>query len=449
MKLGRSDFFDGLSTFKISKDDLSILPSTKGYQSKIFELIKSAKKRIYITALYLQDDAAGAAVLTALYEAKQKNPKLDIKVFVDFLRAQRGLVGHTKSIGNVRLYREIHSKYEHPIEIFGVTVKRREFLGVLHLKGLIFDDVLLYTGASINDVYLHYGDRFRADRYHVIESADLADCFVKYLNTNLVNNGTATSLTDADLPSIKSLRANIRRQKILLRGSGYQFHRNNRTEKNDTISLTPIIGFGRRKNQLNKTILQLIKETEKEVVIFTPYFNFPTKAYKAVLRLLRKSKKVTVIVGDKRANDFFIPEDKKFEKIGILPYVYESNLKRFLKSNQQHIDAGHLNVHLWKDQSNSFHLKGINSDQSKYLITGHNINPRAWRLDLENGILIQDPEQELLTKFDTELELVMANCTKINHFDEIDNPAEYPAEARKFLKNMKRTRIDRLLNQFL
>ena len=449
MKIGSNSFFDRLSTFRISKDDLSILPSTKDYQSKIFELIESAKERIYITALYLQDDAAGTAVLTALYEAKKKNPQLDIKVFVDFLRAQRGLVGHKKSMGNIRLYRELNEAYELPIEIYGVPVKSREFLGVLHLKGYVFDDTVLYSGASINDIYLHYSDRYRADRYHVIESADLAGSFVKYLNKNLVGSEAVQSLTEDNVATVKSLRSSIRQQKISLRSSGYQFQETRRTLGNGDISLTPIIGFGNRKNQLNKTILQLINQTEKKIIIFTPYFNFPSKVYKAVLGLLRKGIKVTVIVGDKKANDFFIPEGEDFEKIGVLPYVYETNLKWFLKANQKHIDVGELEVHLWKEQGNSFHLKGINSDQSNYLITGHNINPRAWRLDLENGILIKDPKQLLVKKFDDELDRVMANCTKIKRYDELDNPAEYPAKVIRLLRNMKRTRLDKILNQLL
>ncbi|MFT5226418.1 MAG: CDP-diacylglycerol--serine O-phosphatidyltransferase [Polaribacter sp.] len=448
MNLGRGNYFDQLSTFRISKDDFSILPSTKDYQSKIFELIESAKSRIYIAALYLQDDAAGTAVLTALYEAKEKNPQLDIKVFVDFLRAQRGLIGHKTSTGNIGLYRELNGQYQHPIEIYGVPVKSREFLGVLHLKGLVFDDTVLYSGASINDIYLHYADRYRADRYQVINSADLADSFVRYLNKNLTNSDAVQLLTNDQIVPVKSFRPALRRQKISLRGSEYQFIVSRPSEKTD-ISLTPLIGFGSRKNQLNKTILQLIKQTKTEIIIFTPYFNFPSKVHKAALQLLRKKIKVTVIVGDKKANDFYIPEGEDFEKIGILPYVYESNLKSFLKSNQKHIDTGCLEVHLWRDQSNSFHLKGINSDQTNYLITGHNINPRAWRLDLENGILVQDPSQQLINKFDAELSLVMAHCTKVNHFDEIDNTSDYPAEVKRLLKNMKRTRFDKILNQLL
>ena len=112
----RKSFFDSLETINISQDDLSIIETTQGYREKLFELISSAKNRIYITALYLQDDEAGQSVLNALYEAKQKNPKLDVKVFVDFLRAQRGLMGQAKSIGNVGLYRELNKKYEHKMK---------------------------------------------------------------------------------------------------------------------------------------------------------------------------------------------------------------------------------------------------------------------------------------------------------------------------------------------
>jgi hypothetical protein len=37
----------------------------------------------------------------------------------------------------------------------------------------------------------------------------------------------------------------------------------------------------------------------------------------------------------------------------------------------------------------------------------------------------------------------------VNHFDEIDSLSEYPVEVKKLLKNMKRTRFDKILNQLL
>jgi hypothetical protein len=37
----------------------------------------------------------------------------------------------------------------------------------------------------------------------------------------------------------------------------------------------------------------------------------------------------------------------------------------------------------------------------------------------------------------------------VYHFDEIDNLSDYPVEVKRLLKNMKRTRFDKILNQLL
>jgi CDP-diacylglycerol--serine O-phosphatidyltransferase len=419
------------------------------YRTKLLDLIRTAKRRIYITALYLQDDEAGLEILSAIYQAKQNNPELDVKIFVDFLRAQRGLMGHKKSIGNIRLYRELNEKYQHKIDIFGVPVKSKEFLGVLHLKGFVFDSVLLYSGSSINNIYLQQQERYRYDRYHLINNQTLADSFVKFLNQNFVNSDAVKSLTSDIIPSAKQLKKAIRRLKLSLRSAQYLFSNSQKPSQLEDISLTPLLGFGGRKNKLNNTIYELLKQTEKEVIIFTPYFNFPSKVNKAVKRLLKQGKKVIIVVGDKTANDFYIPEDQPFNKVGILPYIYETSLRRFVKSHQHFIDSDLLDVCLWLDNGNSFHLKGISSDKSNYLITGHNINPRAWSLDIENGVLIQDPQQKLKQKFDAEQAQIMKHCNRINHFEELDTPEAYREEARKLLKSVKRAKLDSILNRLL
>lgn len=449
----KAAFIDSLPFINVTANDINIIDNTQVYRAKLFELIKTAKTRIVITTLYLQDDEAGLEVLTALYEAKQANPKLEIKIFVDFLRSQRGLMGFPTSVGNVRLYRELNEKYEHKIQIYGVPVKSKEFLGVLHLKGFIFDDTLLYSGSSINNIYLQQTERYRYDRYHLINSPQLTDSFVYFLLNNFVNSDAVKSLTQSVIPKAKQIKSAIRRLKLSLRKSSYFFKQNENIKNDDShtpnIKLTPLLGFGGRNNQLNKTIHQLIKQTKKELVIFTPYFNFPGKVHKAVRKSLKQGKKVTVIVGDKTANDFYIPEDQAFNKIGILPYIYETSLRRFVKSNQKYIDDGLLNVCLWLHEGNSFHLKGISSDETNYLITGHNINPRAWSLDIENGVLIQDQQQQLKEKFDQELKTIMKNCTRIKHFEEIETACDYRPEASKLLKSVKRAKLDSILNRLL
>ena len=44
---------------------------------------------------------------------------------------------------------------------FGVPINTREVFGVLHIKGFVFDDTVLYSGASINNVYLQQQDKYR------------------------------------------------------------------------------------------------------------------------------------------------------------------------------------------------------------------------------------------------------------------------------------------------
>lgn len=457
----KRDFLKSLPSVKIRKEDLTIIENTNEYKNKILELIKTAKTRIYFTTLYIQDDEAGREVLTAIYQAKQSNPNLDVKLFVDFLRAQRGLMGSAKSEGNVRLYRELNNQYEHAVEIYGVPVKSKEFLGVLHLKGFVFDNRLLYSGSSINNIYLQQYDRYRYDRYHLIECKSLSDSFVNFLTNYFVNNDAVKLLTTDSVADIKSLKNVIRRLKFTLRkasylleggfvASGLSHDEKNTVDSNDgEILVSPLLGFGFRQNNLNKTIVELLKQTEKQVTIFTPYFNFPPKVYKSVRKLLKQGRNVTIIVGDKTANDFYIPEDEPFNKAGILPYIYETSLRRFVKANQQFIDAGLLDICLWLDAGNSFHLKGISSDQRYYLITGHNINPRAWRLDIENGVLIRDKQQQLKHQFDSEFSTIMKHCTRINHFDDIDTPDNYRIEAKKLLKSVKRAKLDSILNRLL
>ena len=56
-------------------------------------------------------------------------------------------------------------------------------------------------------------------------------------------------------------------------------------------------------------------------MICTPYFNFPRTLRSKLARLLEQRKRVEIIVGDKVANDFYIPPDQPFKMAGALPYL--------------------------------------------------------------------------------------------------------------------------------
>lgn len=437
----------------VSSDDIDVFSTPKQYQQQLLALIANARQRIYISALYLQDDDAGREILHALYKAKSIVAELDIKIFVDYHRGQRGLIGEKGSLGNRALYLELAEQYEQKIAIYGIAVKPKELFGVLHLKGMVFDDVLFYTGASINDIYMQQGERYRLDRYYQINSAPLANSFCQYLTNIFVKSTLAPLLNEINLPNQAQQRRNIIALKSLLKKSVYQIeftdHNKESGVVSNPISIMPLIGYGRRKNKLNKVIRQTIKNTEQKLLILTPYFNLPPVLARDVIKALKRGVKITIIVGDKTANDFFIADENEFTAIGIVPYVYEVLLKRFVKRYQHFIDNGLLNINVWKNEQNSFHLKGIISDERFHLLTGSNLNPRAWTLDLENGLLLDDPSQGLMPKVSAELTNIMEYANPINHYSELEGVSDYPNKPKRLLKKIRLTQIDRVLKRFL
>lgn len=428
-------------------DQLETLLDAMTFRERLLHEIARAQHRIYLVALYLQDDDAGRTILDALYNAKQKNPSLDVKVLVDWHRAQRGLIGADKSDGNAALYRKYAEKYPHKIDVLGVPVRNREVFGVLHLKGFVFDDTVVYSGASLNDVYLAQHDRYRYDRYHVINSKTLADCMADFIENTLVASDAVTCLAQPNRPDVKVLKPAIRDLRARLQNASYQFLPEPINE--DQIGLTPMVGLGKKKNLLNIQICRLIASAEEELIICTPYFNPPRSVTREIRRALRRGVYVTIIVGDKTANDFYIPPSEPFKTISGLPYLYEMNLRNFARRNEAAIAKRQLKIHLWKHDDNSFHLKGIWVDRSYMLLTGNNLNPRAWKLDLENAILLHDKQKLLETEAQREIEKILEHTQLIGSYKQIDNLDAYPTQVKKLLKRIKRIKADHLLNQIL
>lgn len=439
--------FEHLPTIAQDPNKFEVILSARDFRIRLLDAIKTAKSRIYLIALYLEDDEAGREILTALYEAKQQNPGLDINVCVDWHRAQRGLIGADSSDGNAAMYKSFSEKYEHKVPVYGVPVRGREVFGVLHLKGFIIDNTVIYSGASLNNIYLNYQERYRFDRYHTFDNKDLANSMVEFVQSEMIANSAVNDLTDRDKPSTKEIKADIRQLRASLANSEYQFA-HQPTGENE-IAVTPLVGVGKRRNKLNQTINHLIAEAKEEVFICTPYFNFPKSIAKEVKKALKRGVKVTIVVGDKTANDFFISPEEDFKTIGGLPYLYEVNLRSFAKANEAHIASRNLSIHLWKHEENSFHLKGLWIDKRYMLLTGNNLNPRAWKLDLENGILIQDHHQHLVAKFSSEVDNILQHTQLICTYRQLDKVERYPDTVQKLIKKVTRVKADRVLKQIL
>lgn len=437
---------DDLAKIPQDASQYRILFDPNAYRIALLDSIYKAQHRIYIIALYLEQDEAGQEILNALYQAKKQKPNLDIKIFVDWHRAQRGRFGEDKNQTNARYYNQM--KQQHPdidIPVYGVPINRREVLGVLHLKGLIIDDTVIYSGASINNVYLHKFNKYRYDRYHFITNKTLADCMIKYVNDNFLPFEGLQRLDVEYHKTRKQIKAEIKTLRQHLSEANYQYES---YASNNELSVSPIAGLGRN-NSLNKIIHHLINTTQHNVIFCTPYFNLPNILVRDIIRLLRKGRQVEIIIGDKEANDFYIPPDKPFNISGGLPYLYEINLRNFIERLQPYIDKQQLIIRLWKDEDQTYHLKGVWVDNQWMLITGNNLNPRAWRLDLENGILVHDPKQELQKQIKQELDTIRQKTTLVTHFQQIQASQFYPKQVHKLIKRLSRIRVDRIIKRLL
>ncbi|AWS50861.1 MULTISPECIES: CDP-diacylglycerol--serine O-phosphatidyltransferase [Providencia] len=433
---------------KLSQEiaDVKTLYKTEDFRDELLKQISQAQNTIYITALYLEKDDAGKDVLHALYAAKQANTSLDIKILVDWHRAQRGRIGAAANATNADWYYDVAKHYpEIEIPIYGIPVNTREALGVLHLKGFLFDDTLLYSGASINDVYLQRHNKYRYDRYHLIKNSQLTASMKKFIDDALLQSDAIHLLNTPNRPKTAEFKHLIKQFRLGLRGASYQFSGN---ASNDELSVTPFVGLG-KKNDLNRVITHLMGATNNKLTICTPYFNLPAVLVRVISRLLRDGKQVEIIIGDKTANDFYIPPEEPFKIIGALPYLYEINLRRFVSRLQRFIDSQQLTVRLWKDADNTYHLKGMWVDNHWQLITGNNLNPRAWGLDLENAVLIHDPKQQLQEQRNHELECIRTHTKVVSHFRELDSIQTYPVKVKKLIRRLRRIRVDRLISRIL
>ena len=88
-------------------------------------------------------------------------------------------------------------------------------------------------------------------------------------------------------------------------------------------------------------------------------------------------------------------------------------------------------------------------DDDVAVLTGNNLNPRAWTLDLENGLVLRDPARLLHAKHQAEWTALKRHATRLPDYQALESPRRYPAEVRKLLRRLNRTRLDRLVNRLL
>ncbi|MOA48064.1 CDP-diacylglycerol--serine O-phosphatidyltransferase [compost metagenome] len=106
-------------------------------------------------------------------------------------------------------------------------------------------------------------------------------------------------------------------------------------------------------------------------------------------------------------------------------------------------------MRIWNDPGHTFHAKGVWIDQRYSLLTGNNLNPRGFNLDLENGLLIDDPLGQWLAPREAELQGIRQHAPKIGSAAELGVKAGHPKEVRKFLRRLRYSRLEPLIKRVL
>ncbi|URJ28230.1 CDP-diacylglycerol--serine O-phosphatidyltransferase [Candidatus Blochmannia vicinus (nom. nud.)] len=441
-------FLVGLPKIVQRLDYFRILYSPKEFSNELLYAISRACNHICLVTLYLEGDQGGKKIIDALFRVKKIRPKIKIIILVDWHRARRGRIGSSKEYTNIDWYTDLVNKYPNTeIAIYGIPININEALGVFHLKGFIIDDQILYSGASLSDEYLHINTKYRYDRYHIIRNRQLSNIMLDYIDKELLSSRVSNKLgCESSLSKLNKYRKNdVRLLRRNLRRVCYCYQGNATFNE---LAIAPLVGLGKN-SELNQAIYHLICSSKNKIILCTPYFNMPNVLINALIYLLHKGRNIEIIVGDKIANDFYIPSNKPFTLISVLPYLYELNLRYFLKKFQNYVDNKQLTVRMWKEGNNGYHVKGIWVDDEWQLLTGNNLNPRSLRFDLENALLIHDPCRMLLNQNNKELNTIRTHTSPIIHYTSLQHVSNYPVKVGQFLHKIRKFRFDRLINRIL
>lgn len=433
---------------QVNPQQLDILLTPENFRTQLLQALSSATTRIYASVLYWENDFMGNAVLDALISAIQQKPDLEINIFVDYHRARRGRYGEASTQTNLDWYQEIITKWP-SIHIFSIPINSREVFGVLHVKGIVVDDTVFYTGASINNVYLAHENNYRLDRYYTIQNSVIADSFADFMQQYFIANGNYQISNYSNVLTKKEIK-NYRNR--LKRRASYNLRKSTKDDpsqhKLNTVAIHPIFGVGAR-NRLNALIHELLLQAQEKIVLSTPYFNFPKRLRRDLRRALDKGIQVEIIVGAKEANDFFIHDINQFSTSGIIPYVYEMNLKRFLKQFAYYLKNDLLTVHTWRAGQNTFHAKGMWFDNNHMILSGNNLNPRSYRLDAENALIFHYADANFQQNITAELAFLKKNTKRLHSYQEIDNFVDYPKKVQKTIRKLSRIQLIRIAKYIL
>jgi CDP-diacylglycerol--glycerol-3-phosphate 3-phosphatidyltransferase len=177
-----SEFDKVAPRFEIEPTQIEILDSPSAFYETLKKKIKSARRRVYLSTLYIGKNEH--ELIATLHEALEDNPDLEVSILTDALRGTR----ESPSASCASLLTPLITKHGDRVKIAMfhtpnlkgwkkkyIPRRLNEGWGLQHMKLYGFDDEIMLSGANLSDDYFTN----RLDRYHVFSSKELADYYSK------------------------------------------------------------------------------------------------------------------------------------------------------------------------------------------------------------------------------------------------------------------------------
>ncbi|KAM3717735.1 CDP-diacylglycerol--glycerol-3-phosphate 3-phosphatidyltransferase [Dirofilaria immitis] len=401
---------------------IKIIETPKEFYEKLLCLIREAKERIVISALYLGNGSYEEALVDELEKALDRNPNLKISILFDCLRCTRGgaesgsilLLKRLAHRASVYLF---HTPSLRGLKKMVLPEKVNEVIGLQHMKLLVFDSHIIFTGANLSSIYFTN----RLDRYILIENclqlANFVDSLVEAIGScSFILNmqGTISLAKRCDIHPFKgSLEAykSMLHSRVAITLNAFSKESDSKGNSATGTRIYPLLQMGiisiNQEFEFLKNLLSL-QNHELSLTLSSGYFNF-TDSYTDLVAN-QNCFEMDIVYGSPQANGFY----QASGLFGFIPlmYVYISHL--FYKIIGRNIHLFEYNKPGW-----SYHVKGlwINSKQLPYIATmigSSNFGHRSVHRDLEAQFFIITCNEKLKLSLQEERSRILNYATKVD-----------------------------------
>lgn len=361
------NLFEGKNMFNIT--NLRRIGSANGFYREIVNNLRTATN-VYIITLYLGSMKKSKVIFNEIRNRKRN--KKSTKIIVDYNRCNQ----NKDVLKLLKTYQIEDVVYFANKKRYGCLPNLlKELLFVLHDKVYIFDDLIILSGANLDENYF----TSRLDRYFCIHDIALTNFILK----NVFCHFYVSSFTDHGNNDMQGMNSTLNLSLVA---------DNRMSVKSNTFAIENTFVLPYCENEELFFIEKMYDYGFDEYYISTAYLNFPNDYVKNI-----EKHKTTVISPDASCNTFY--GSSLFDRLICKIYDHYIVHTKNTISNAE--------VRIFHKERTSFHYKGIWAFNDNFAITiigSSNFNERSYRRDKELGFMVVTSDRHLMRQFKDEVE---------------------------------------------